>query len=284
MKLDMKTELKRYVLLTAGALIMAIGNYFFKFTNNFTFGGITGLSVLVSKTGIISASDFNFIANMALLLLGLIILGKGFIAKTAYCTIILSGAISVFERLFPMTQPFTDQLMLEFVFAVALPSLGASIIFNLGASSGGTDVIAMIIKKYSYFNIGNALLISNFLIALASFVVFDTKTGLYSLLGVVINSTMIDTFIESLNLSKYFNIVCDHPEPICDYITHSLNRSASIINAKGAFSGEDKYIIFTVLNRSQAVKLRNFIKQTEPTAFLLISNTSEIIGKGFHSN
>ena len=142
----------------------------------------------------------------------------------------------------------------------------------------------MIIKKYSYFNIGNALLISNFLIALASFVVFDTKTGLYSLLGVVINSTMIDTFIESLNLSKYFNIVCDHPEPICDYITHSLNRSASIINAKGAFSGEDKYIIFTALNRSQAVKLRNFIKQTEPTAFLLVSNTSEIIGKGFHSN
>ena len=85
-------------------------------------------------------------------------------------------------------------------------------------------------------------------------------------------------------ISKYFNIVCDHPEPICDYITHSLNRSASIINAKGAFSGEDKYIIFTALNRSQAVKLRNFIKQTEPTAFLLISNTSEIIGKGFHSN
>ena len=178
---------------------------------------------------------------------------------------------------------FTDQPMLEFIFAVSLPSLGSSILFNLGSSSGGTDIIAMIIKKYSSFNIGNALLITNFLIAVLSFFIFDVTTGLYSLLGVVVNSFMIDTFIESLNLSKYFNIVCNKPQPICDFITHELNRSASIIDAKGAYTGDDKFIIFTALNRHQAVRLRNFIKQTEPTAFILISNTSEIIGKGFHS-
>ena len=85
-----------------------------------------------------------------------------------------------------------------------------------------------------------------------------------------------------MNLSKYFNVVCSDPEPICDFIVHELNRSATTCLAKGAFSGDDRYIIFTALNRSQAVKLRNFIKQQEPGAFILISNTSEIIGKGFH--
>ena len=280
----MISNFKRVSLLTIGALIMAVGNYFFKFTNNFTFGGITGLSVLVGKTGILTAGQFNLISNMFLLLLGFLILGKSVMAKTAYCSIVLSFGISILEYLFPMAQPFTNQPMLEFIFAVSLPSLGSSFLFNLGSSSGGTDIIAMIIKKYSSYNIGNALLITNFLIAVLSFFIFDVTTGLYSLLGVVVNSFMIDSFIESLNLSKYFNIVCNKPEPICEFITHELNRSASIIDAKGAYSGDDKFIIFTALNRHQAVKLRNFIKQTEPTAFILISNTSEIIGKGFHSS
>ena len=94
---------------------------------------------------------------------------------------------------------------------------------------------------------------------------------------------MVDSFIESLNLSKYFNVVCDHPDSICDFIVHDLNRSASVCHAKGAYSGQDKYIVLTALNRAQAVQLRNFIKKEDPNAFILISNTSEIIGKGFHS-
>ena len=173
--------------------------------------------------------------------------------------------------------------MLELCLAVALPALGSAVLFNIGSSSGGTDIIAMILKKYSSFDIGHALLASDILITIAGFFVFDIKTGLYSLLGLTVRSFMVDSFIESLNLSKYFNVVCDHPEVICDFIVHTLNRSASVCHARGAYSGQDKYIILTALNRAQAVQLRNFIRQNEPTAFILISNTSEIIGKGFHS-
>ena len=103
------------------------------------------------------------------------------------------------------------------------------------------------------------------------------------MLGLTIRSFMVDTFIENFNLSKYFKVVCDDPEPICDFIVHELNRSASIFHATGAYSGQDKAIVLTALNRTQAVRLRNFIKITDPKAFILISNTSEIIGKGFHS-
>ena len=262
---------------------MAIGIYFFKFSNNFTFGGITGLAVLVAKSGLMSAGDFTFVTNMLLLLLGFAILGRSFAAKTAYCSILLSVTLSALERIFPMTQPLTDQPMLELCFAIALPALGSAVLFNIGSSSGGTDIIAMILKKYSSFDIGRALLVTDLLITIAGCYVFDIKTGLYSFLGLAIRSFMIDTFIESFNLSKFFNVVCDNPEPICDFIVHTLNRSATVCQAQGAFTGNDKYIVFTALNRPQALKLRNYIKEQQPDSFILISNTSEIIGKGFHS-
>ena len=273
---------KHFLLLTVSTLIMAIGTYFFKFTNNFTFGGITGLAVLIAKTGLMTAGDFNFVASMTLLLIGMIVLGKKFAAKTAYCSILLSVTLSFLERVCPMKAPLTDQPMLELCFAIALPALGSAILFNIGSSSGGTDIIAMILKKYSS-NIGPALMLSDLLITIAGFFIFDIKTGLYSLLGLTIRSFMVDTFIENFNLSKYFNVVCDDPEPICAFIVHELNRSASVFHATGAYSGQDKAIVLTALNRTQAVRLRNFIKITDPKAFILISNTSEIIGKGFHS-
>ena len=279
----MKSQLKNFVLLTLSTLVMAVGIYFFKFANNFTFGGITGLAVLVARLCPISAGDFSFIANMILLLIGFIILGKKFAPKTAYSSILLSVTLSALERIYPMSHPLTDQPILELAFAIALPSIGSAVLFNIGASSGGTDIVAMIMKKYTSMDIGKALLATDFIVTLAGCFVFDIETGLYSFLGLALRSFMIDGFIESLNLSKYFNVVCSNPKPICDFIRDDLNRSATIVLAQGAFSGEDKYILLTALNRMEAIKLRNFIKENSPDAFLLISNTSEIIGKGFHS-
>lgn len=279
----MKANFKNFLLLTASTLIMAVGIYFFKFANNFTFGGITGFAVLVAKFTPLSASDFSFVANILLLVVGWIILGKSFAAKTAYRTILLSVTLSLFERVYPMSHPLTNEPLLELIFAILLPALGSAILFNIGASSGGTDVIAMVLKKYTSVDIGRGLMISDVLFTLCAFFVFDVKTGLYSLLGLIMRSALIDNFIESLNRSKYFHVVCSDPKPICNFIEKNLVRGATIVNAKGSFTGDNKYIILTVLSPSQAVKLRNFIKENSPGAFLLISNTSEIIGKGFHS-
>ena len=279
----MKANFKNFLLLTASTLIMAVGIYFFKFANNFTFGGITGFAVLVAKFTPLSASDFSFVANILLLVVGWIILGKSFAAKTAYSTILLSVTLSLFERVYPMSHPLTNEPLLELIFAILLPALGSAILFNIGASSGGTDVIAMVLKKYTSVDIGRGLMISDVLFTLCAFFVFDVKTGLYSLLGLIMRSALIDNFIESLNRSKYFHVVCSDPKPICNFIEKTLVLGATIVNAKGSFTGDNKYIILTVLSPSQAVKLRNFIKENSPGAFLLISNTSEIIGKGFHS-
>ena len=279
----MKSKLKNFSLLTISTLIMAVGIYFFKFTNNFTFGGITGIAVLVAKFLPISASDFSFVVNILLLIIGWIVLGKSFAEKTAYSTILLSVSLSLLERIYPMSHPLTNEPLLELIFAILLPALGSAILFNIGASSGGTDVIAMILKKYTNVDIGKGLMTSDLIFTLAGFLVFNVKTGLYSLLGLIMRSALIDNFIESFNRSKYFHVVTSNATCICDFIQNDLQRGATIVNATGAFTGDDKYIILTVLSPSQAVNLRNFIKEHDPKAFLLISNTSEIIGKGFHS-
>lgn len=278
-----KDSIKDYALITLSTLLIAVGVYFFKFPNNFTFGGVTGLAVAVGKILPFSPSAVNFVVNMVLLLLGFLFLGKGFGVRTVYSSMLLSISLSAMQYLFPLDKPLTDDPMLELVFAIVLPALGSAILFNIGASSGGTDIVAMILKKYSSINIGNALLASDLLITLSAFFIFDIKTFLFSMLGLFTKSLVIDNVIESINMCKYFNVVCSNPEPICDFIVHKLGRSATVCNAEGAFSHEEKQIIFTVMSRYQAVMLRQYIKQVEPGAFILISNTSEIIGKGFHN-
>ena len=162
-----------------------------------------------------------------LLIIGWIILGKSFAAKTAYSTILLSVSLSFLERVYPMSHPLTNEPLLELIFAILLPALGSAILFNIGASSGGTDVIAMILKKYTSVDIGKGLMISDLIFTLAGFLVFNVKTGLYSLLGLIMRSALIDNFIESFNRSKYFHVVTSNATCICDFIQNDLHRECN---------------------------------------------------------
>lgn len=280
---SIKQQTKEYAQITLGVLLVVAGVYFFKFPNNFSIGGVTGIAMIISRltNNAISSGTFVLIINSILLIVGYIFLGKTFGNRTAYGSLLLSLSLSLLEIVVPMNGPLTNEPILELSFAVLLPAVGAAILFNIGGSTGGTDIIAMLLKKYSNLDIGKALLLVDFVLTLAAFLVFDIQTGLLSILGLLIKSTLVDTIIENLNLNKYFTIICENPQPICDYILNHLNRSATVIDAEGAFSHKNKKLVLTVMNRTQAVHLRQFIKQTEPNAFLLITNTSEIIGKGF---
>ena len=213
---------KEYAILTLATLVMSAGTYLFKFPNNFSFGGVTGLAVVLSAVSPLSAGTYNFIINMALLVLGFLFLGKGFGVKTVYISVLMSVALSVAEKLFPMSGPLTDQPVLELIFAIAIPGISSAIMFNMGASSGGTDIVAMILKKYTSMNIGTALLAVDLLIAVSACFVFDITTGLFSLCGLFTKTIVIDTAIENINLCKYFTIVCKDPTPICDFIHTEL--------------------------------------------------------------
>ena len=175
-----------------------------------------------------------------------------------------------------MQAPLTSQPVLELVFATALPAVSAAILFNMDASSGGTDIIAMILKKYTSLDIGRALLLVDMLITASSFLFYGVETGLFSLTGLVAKTFVIDGAIEDFNLCKYFTIICDHPDPIVDFIHNTLKRSATLESAEGSYLHQKKTIIMTVTRRRQAVLLRNFVKRVEPTAFIMITNLSLI--------
>lgn len=276
-----KQMIKEYAMLTMATLIMIVGIYVFKFPNNFSFGGVTGIAVVLSAFLPVTPGTINFIINMVLLLVGFLFLGKQFGIKTAYISILLSVGLSAAEKWFPMTHPLTQEPVLELIYAVVMPAFSSAVFFNMGASSGGTDIVAMILKKYTTLDIGTALIFVDLAIVLLSCFAFDAQTGLFSFCGLLAKSLVVDNVIESINLCKYFTIICDDPQPICDFIMYDLKRSATVYKAEGTYEHSEKTVIITITKRSQAVELRNFIRKSQPTAFIAITNSSEIIGKGF---
>lgn len=281
-KLSLQDTLKDYVLLTVGTLLVALGVYFFKFPNNFSTGGVSGISVILARyVPAVSPGAFVFIINQALLLLGFAVFGKSFGVRTAFCSLVLSGATWGLEYICPMSAPLTTEPLLELIFAVSLPAIGSAILFNMEASSGGTDIVAMLLRKYTNFNIGNALLFVDFSITLAACVAFGMQTGLFSVLGLMIKSVVVDMVLENIKVHKAFQIITSKPDEIRDFITMELKRGATEMHGEGSYTHENKTIMLTVVNRYQAIKLRQFARQVDPQCFILITSTTEIIGKGF---
>lgn len=273
---------KDYAMLTVGTLLLAFGVYFFKFPNNFSTGGVSGISIILAHYApTLSAGAFVFIINQALLLLGFAVFGKSFGIRTCYTSLLLSGVTWGLEYIYPMSQPMTSQPLLELIFAVTLPAIGSAILFNMQASSGGTDIVAMILKKHTNINIGNCLLFVDFAITLVSCHAFGIETGLFNVLGLLLKSVIVDMVLENIKVHKCFQIITSKPEEIQDFIVKTLGRGATELHGEGAYTHENKTVILTVVNRYQAIKLRQFAKQVDPHCFILITNTGEIIGKGF---
>ena len=280
--MNRKQVIQEFLLMTFGTLLVSVGVYFFKFPNNFSMGGVAGLAVLLGELfPQISASTYNSVINVLFLVVGFLVLDKGFGFRTVYCSLLSAGMIQVFSWVFPMSGPLTDQLVLELFFAVILPALGSAILFNIDASSGGTDIAAMILKKYTGMDVGRALLISDVVIAAAALFVFDMTAGLCSLLGLALKSVLVDSAIESFNRRKAFFVITSDPEHVCSYITHTLARGATVWQAQGAYTHETHHVVLTVLSRGQAVAMRRHLKRVDPHAFLIVANSSEIFGKGF---
>ena len=219
---------RQYVLITLSISIMSVGVYFFKFPNNFVFGGVTGTAALVAKLTPMSASAFSSAANIVLLVVGFIFLGREFAMTTGYASLVMSAELMVLEKVCPLSGPLSDQPMLDLIFAIALPAIASALLFNVGASSGGTDVIALIVEKYTHIHsIAAALFLTDLFMVVAACFVFDLYTALYSFVGLTVKSLVIDAVLEKIKMCKAILIVCDDREPICDFVMRKLVRGAT---------------------------------------------------------
>lgn len=275
---------KFFALLNLGLVATAVGIALFKTPNHFAFGGTSGLSIVLSTLfPQWNVGFFMWIVNAVLVLLGFLFLGVRSMGWTIYSSFALSFYVSVCEHIWPLAAPLTSDVFLELCYAVILPAVGSAIVFNIGASTGGTDIVAMILHKYTSLEIGRALLISDLAIVLAGAALYGPATGLYCILGMILKTTVVDSAIESINLRKVCTVVTSNPGPTRDFIVRELHRSATEERAKGTYSHEEKWVLMTVLTRSQAQHLRRFVRLNDPHAFITIVNSSEIIGKGFRS-
>lgn len=272
-----------FLIINIGILFMSVGVYFFKMTNGFSTGGVSGLSIIISHAsgGVLSAPVLMMIINVLLLIVGFIFLGRGVGVKTVYCSLLFSLETWVLELLFPLFSPLTDDPLLELVYAILLTAVGSSLVFSRSASSGGTDIVAMILKKYTSINLGIALLITDFFIAFMTFFTYGLKISFYSLLGLFIKAFLVDSIIESINLNKSFTIVTEKSKEVCAYILNVMHNGVTMVDAVGAYTNTPKKMIVTSCRRVQAAKLEKAMRQIDPDAFIAISNSSKIIGRGF---
>lgn len=291
-KRSLKSEIKYWSFLNFGILLMALGIYFFKAPNGFATGGVSGVSIILANIfPVLSQALYMLIINVILIIVGLIFLGKECGWLTIFCSMMLSLENWALEFLFPITEPLTSYPLMELVYAVLLTGIGSAIIFKCRASSGGTDIVALILKKHTSMNVGTALLCTDFIIAAATFLKFENgsvsfavQTGLFSMIGLFAKVFVVDDILDSINMCKSFTIITSKPEQIEKYILVDIHHGATIIKAEGAYTGDERTVIMTVCRRSEAIKIRRFVYDIDPHAFIIINKTSEIMGKGFRDN
>ncbi|HEX3026166.1 MAG TPA: YitT family protein [Clostridia bacterium] len=278
------SKLKEFLFVNMGLVLTAMGIVLFKTPNGFATGGVSGIAIIINKympgqnVGLIM-----LLINIVLDVLGILMLGKDFGIKTIYSSFALSFFVWVGAKLIPLTKPITGDSMLELIFAITLPAIGSAFVFSQNASTGGTDIVAKILTRYTHLHVGKTLLLADFLIAFSALFTLGVRQGMYSVLGLVMKGFIIDMVLEGLYTSKKLEIITSQPQKIENYILQEMHRGITIIPAQGGYTHDEKQLLTVVLSRSQAIKLSGYIHQTDPRAFIVITTTSEIIGKGFRN-
>ena len=289
----------RWAIMTFGIILMSFSVYFFQTPNDVTLGGIAGVALVISNlipapvNQYLSYDVLLAIINVILLIIGFIILGKQCTVRTIFCSLLYTGIIMLFEQLEIIRlineavgragiRTLTDQPLLELVYAILLFGIGGALVFNCGSSSGGTDIIALILKKFTNINVGMALMIIDMIVVCISFVTFQNITaGLFCVLGLFTKSILLDGVIESIGKTKYLTIITENPEKIAEYILKVINHSYTMYDAEGGYTHAKKKVIVTVCKRSEALKIKMKLHQEDPSSFVIITDANEILGKGF---
>ena len=275
-----KGNFKDFVLITIGILLVAIAVVYFFDPNNIAAGGITGLAIVINHyIPFISIGPLVLMMDGVLFIIALILIGPKFGAKSIYCSLLLSTSMWVMQKFLPFN--VTDDLMLSTIFGTLIAAGGMAIVFNANASSGGTDIIAKILNKFFHFDIGKSLLMVDFLVTLLGAITFGIKMGLYGLLAVIINGVVIDKIIAGFKVKSEITIISEKNKEISKYILKDLERGCTFIKGVGGFTGKDTAMLYTVLDRSEFIKLKKHISKIDKFAFITVGEVHEVMGEGF---
>lgn len=275
-----KKNIREFALITIGILLVAISVVYFFDPNNIAAGGITGLAIVINHyVPFISIGPLVLMMDAVLFIIALIVLGAKFGAKTIYSSVLLSTSMWVMQTFIPIN--ITNDLMLATIFGTLISAGGMAIVFNANASTGGTDIIAKILNKFFHIEIGKSLLMVDFLVTLLGAITFGINIGLYGLLSVIINGIVIDNIIAGFKTKSEITIISNKNKEISKFILNDLERGCTFIKGVGGFTGKDTALLYTVLDRSEFVKLKNKIKEIDKNAFITVGEVHEVMGEGF---
>lgn len=273
-KMTMKEQIRRYVFMFLGSILAAVGLEIFLVPNQIIDGGVVGISIMASYLTSWPLGIFIFILNLPFIYLGYMQIGKSFAISTLFSLASLSVWVSI---LLPIPG-FTNDVFLASIFGGIVLGIGVGLIIRYGGSLDGTEIIAIILDKRTGFSVGEIIMFFNIFIIGSAGLVFSWDKAMYSLVAYFVAFKLIDITIEGLDESKGVMIVSDHPHEIAEVLMARLGRGVTILHGQGAYTGESKQVLYSVVTRLEIAKLKTIIKEIDENAFVTINEVHDVMG------
>ena len=272
----LKRMIKEYSVITFGAVLAAAAIYFFMLPSHVAIGSGTALAMVLSNFIPLPVSTISLALNIFLLILGVLLVGPEFGAKTIYASIILPIVLGIFERLLPNFQSLTQDALIDMLCYLVLIGVAMAILFSHNASSGGLDIVAKIMSKYLHMGLGNAVSISGVIVALSAAFCYDTKTVVLSVFGTYFGGMILDRFIFGMNIKRRVCIISPEVNVIVDYILHELHSGATLYDGIGAYNGDIRREIVTIVDKNEYRLLMDFVRKVDSKAFVTVYSVNEV--------
>lgn len=267
---------KEFIIITFGALVSAAAIFFFMLPSNVAVGSASALAMVLNNFIPLPVSVINLAINVVLLTIGFILIGSEFGVKTVYTSIMVPVFMWIFENAFPDFTSLTDDPLLDVLCYVLVVGIAMAILFSYNASSGGLDIVAKILNKYLGMELGKASSAAGVAVALTSALCYDTKTVILSVLGTYFGGIIVDHFIFGLNIKRKVCVISQKLDIIVDYILHELHSGATLYDNKGAYNKTEGQEVITIVDKNEYRKLMEFIRKTDPKAFVTVYSVNEI--------
>lgn len=282
---EASSHVKNIVPIMVGTAIYAFGLHYFVISNELMEGGLTGVALLINYIFGLPPSLTTLCMNIPLFYLGWRILGKSSMAYTILGTLSLSFFLWIMEMLIGngWVVPFRTEndYFLVTAYAGFTLGLGLGIVFRFGGTTGGADILARITHKLTGWRMGQTILLMDAIVIGSSLFFLPKEKILYTFVAVFIASKMVDILIEGAYAARAFTIITEQAEPVAAAITASLDRGATLLPAIGAYSKQQKYIVYCVVARSEMKRLKDLVRSIDPLAFIIISEVHDVVGEGF---
>ena len=274
---SVKNSVMEYVFVVIGAAVIAFGFNVFLFPNQVASGGVSGISTILHGMFGWNAGIVQYAFNIPLFIAGVLVLGKKFGIKSFIGTI----ALPFFVILTESWDPWTLNPLLGAIFGGIVVGLGIGLVFKGNASTGGTDLLAQIITKYTGLTLGTSVLFIDGLIAVSAAIVFDLEKGLYALIGLYVTTKTIDIVQLGFSQSKMVYIITQKETDVRDAIYKEINRGITRLPAFGGYTGEERPVLMVVVYQTEFTRLKQVLKTVDPQAFVIVSDAYEVLGEGF---